>query len=166
MVKPPTSSSNGLSQFTRMRVGQFCEVNPSCLTLKVWSPEVWALTSSVVPVKRPALAVGRVTPARLNLPQKGLHIGHLNICSWSSKTCDLRELLDDNGFHVFGLSETHLDPSISDQELGADGWTVLRKDRNRHGGGVAFLVRDGLPWKHRTDLEKNNTEMLWIEITT
>ncbi|XP_078583299.1 uncharacterized protein LOC144866004 [Branchiostoma floridae x Branchiostoma japonicum] len=105
-------------------------------------------------------------PAQLNLPQKGLHIGHLNICSWSSKTCDLRELLDDNGFHVFGLSETHLDPSISDQELGADGWTVLRKDRNRHGGGVAFLVRDGLPWKHRTDLEKNNTEMLWIEITT
>jgi len=43
------------------------------------------------------------------------------------------------------LTETWLDASISDHELCIPGYSVLRRDRNRRGGGVLLYVRSDLP---------------------
>ncbi len=45
---------------------------------------------------------------------------------------------------IFTLCETCLDSSISDDEVHIDGYKIIRKGRNRHGGGVAIYIRDAI----------------------
>ena len=35
---------------------------------------------------------------------------------------------------------------------------------NRHGGGVAFYIRETVNYKHRTDIKTSNAELLCIEV--
>ena len=39
------------------------------------------------------------------------------------------------------LSETHLCTNIDDSEIMIPGYTLMRRDRNRYGGGVAVYQR-------------------------
>ena len=48
----------------------------------------------------------------------------------------LKCMLKYNPFHVIAVSETHCDDTITDQEISLDGFSILRNDRNRNGGGV------------------------------
>ena len=41
---------------------------------------------------------------------------------------------------------------------------MLRKDRNRHGGGIAVYVADWLKVTRRSDLEMDNIELIWLEL--
>ena len=45
---------------------------------------------------------------------------------------------------IFGLAETWLNNDILDSEIQIPDYTVFRRDRNRHGGGVAIYVRNCL----------------------
>ena len=38
-------------------------------------------------------------------------------------------------------NESKLDHSITDGEIHIPGYVIIRKDRNRHGGGVALYIR-------------------------
>lgn len=42
--------------------------------------------------------------------------------------------------------ETWLCPDISNSELSMDGYTVVRSDRDRHGGGVMFFISSNLDY--------------------
>ena len=42
-------------------------------------------------------------------------------------------------------------------------YSVFRKDRNRHGGGVAIAFKKGLPIIHRLDLD-SHCEIIWCEV--
>ena len=42
------------------------------------------------------------------------------------------------------MSETKLDDSVFDAEINIEGYTLIRSDRNRHGGGVACYVKQHL----------------------
>ena len=42
---------------------------------------------------------------------------------------------------VIGLSETKLDKTIFDSEISIPNYSLIRKDRNRKGGGVACYIR-------------------------
>ena len=44
------------------------------------------------------------------------------------------------------------------------GYTVLRNDRDRQGGGVCAYIRDDIAFNTRQDLQSGNTESLWFEI--
>ena len=46
---------------------------------------------------------------------------------------------------IIALTETWLDGNISDNELCIPGYSVIRCDRNRHGGGVLLYIRSDLP---------------------
>lgn len=67
-----------------------------------------------------------------------------------------------NSIHILALSETHLDSTFSDAEVKVDGYRLFRRDRNKHGGGIAFYVREDIPVKERNDLRWQNIEALWI----
>ncbi|CAH3195881.1 unnamed protein product, partial [Porites evermanni] len=41
---------------------------------------------------------------------------------------------------ILGLNETRLDNTIPDSQIDIEGYDILRRDRNRNGGGVAFYV--------------------------
>ena len=65
---------------------------------------------------------------------------------------------------IFGLSETWLDGSFEDGELAVSGYDILRKDRNRRGGGVAVYINQSIKYKRREDLECDEIEALWLEV--
>ena len=51
-----------------------------------------------------------------------------------------------------GLNETRLDNTIPDSQIDIEGYDILRRDRNRNGGGVAFYVAQSLTYVNRQDL--------------
>ena len=111
-------------------------------------------------------------PHSVNLTQqlpstRGLKISHLNIRSLYPKLDSIRLLLRDQPFDIFTISETWLNPTITDQELFIPGYTILRQDRSRKlGGGIAVYIRDGIPYRQRDDFTENQKiESCWIEIT-
>ena len=67
---------------------------------------------------------------------------------------------------VLALTETWLDDTISDQEIfpvGSD-VSLIRTDRNCHGGGVAFVVSEQLCICVRPDIREGTVESIWIEL--
>ena len=83
-------------------------------------------------------------------------IAHLNVRSILHKMNHVRLLFSDKKFDIFTFSETCLSPSIKDSEVDITGYSVLRNDpTGKRGGGTAIYVRDGIPYKHRTDIDSS-----------
>lgn len=67
-------------------------------------------------------------------------------------------------FDLIGVSESHLSETIPDNDIYIPNYTTFRRDRNRHGGGVALYVHERLSSSRRPDLESRHIEMLWVEL--
>ena len=78
------------------------------------------------------------------LKKRGLHFVHLNINSLPSKIEELRQITKDTNSAVIGLSETKLDNTIFDSEISIPNYSLIRKDRNRKGGGVPCYIRSDI----------------------
>ena len=111
------------------------------------------------------------TPGNVSLPslpdillRKGLHILHANTHSLLPKLPEVRLLLTRIRASIFAATETWLDSSIGDGELEVPGFNILRRDRNRTGGGVALFIRSDIAFNPRPDLSADNLEALWIEV--
>ena len=65
---------------------------------------------------------------------------------------------------VFAATETWLDSSVTDGEIRIPGFNIVRRDRNRNGGGVALFIRDNIPFNRRPDLDVDDLEATWIEL--
>ena len=100
----------------------------------------------------------------IKLPKKGLKVAHLNICSLKNKVIELSKIMLENDLHIVAISETHLDDSIDNTEVYIQGYNIIRLDRNRYGGGVAFYVQDHIPIKRRGDLDLPDIEAIWIQV--
>ena len=88
----------------------------------------------------------------LNLPKKGLKVAHINVRSLRNKIDDISTLINCEKINVLAVSETHLDHSITDMEVGISGYNIFRNDRNIFGGGVAIYIQNHIPAKVRVDL--------------
>ena len=97
--------------------------------------------------------------------QSGISSVCLNARSVVSKRFDLSAFVLACDFDVVAITETFLDNSIHDSHIVPPGYTVFRKDRNRHGGGVLLLIRDSLNASLRPDLD-DQCEVLWVSIPT
>ena len=62
------------------------------------------------------------------------------------------------------LSETWLDESVFDSEFSINNYSLRRKDRNRHGGGVAIYIRRDIAFNSRKDLDHPHLEATFIDI--
>ncbi len=98
-----------------------------------------------------------------NFKTKGIKFGHLNIRSLVSKIDDFRYMCGTN-FDIISVNETYCDNTVSDNEVRLDGFNVLRKDRNRGGGGVAVFINYIYDFKRRDDLCNDDIECIWVEI--
>ena len=58
-----------------------------------------------------------------------------------------------------------LDLSVSNQEIKINGYDIVRKYRNRHGGGVAIYIRTSINFIIRDDLTDDNLETITLEIS-
>ena len=92
---------------------------------------------------------------------KGLKIYHLNIHSLRNKMDELRLFCNEYKPRVLCLNVTWLDKNISDEELRLTDYNIIRRDRDRLGGGVAVYIMDHL--KLNTE-NSSNIEALWFEL--
>ena len=60
--------------------------------------------------------------------------------------------------------DRNLDSTINNFEVNIPGFSLYRNDRNRHGGGVAFYVRETISHTLRADLSMPDIESLWVEV--
>lgn len=95
---------------------------------------------------------------------KGLHIIHLNVRSLVHKISQIRDLVQSSKAGIVGITETWLDSSISDAEIELENYSVIRKDRNRNGGGVCMFIRSDVVFSLRTDLSDDYIEAIWADI--
>ena len=96
---------------------------------------------------------------------RGLKVCHLNIRSLLPKIDILRLFINKNPFDVIAVSETWLKPSVTNAEINIANYSIARQDRkDKTGGGTVIYVRNGLPYRSRTDLQNNYSESCWIEI--
>ena len=70
----------------------------------------------------------------------------------------------DKNFDVICVSETWLDNTISDDDITLPEYQVFRRDRNRHGGGVAIYAHNSLPIKYLDDFNMDGIELTCVEI--
>ncbi len=104
--------------------------------------------------------------------EKGLIFAHLNTRSMRKKMDDIKLLIKNECIDVFTISESWLDTNVSDAEITIPGYTLFRRDRclnydygNDNGsGGTVCYVKDHINATHRTDLNDDAIEALWVEL--
>ena len=112
-----------------------------------------------------------VTPTEFNCSNesttfpkiRGFKMASLNITSLMKHIHELSILLNDQYFDIVAINETRLDPTIADNLVQIDGYSILRKDRNRNGGGVCLYLRSTINYKIRDDFV-NEFEVLTVDI--
>ena len=67
-------------------------------------------------------------------------------------------------FDIICINETRLNNSIDNNVVKIPGYDILRRDRNRHGGGVAIYIRDSFLYVNRNDLMPASLEAICVEI--
>lgn len=78
----------------------------------------------------------------------------------------LQDLVYSGGYDLVCISETWLNESILDSEI-LPGYSIYRRDRaGKTGGGVLTAIKSDIQASRRSDLERDNTETVVIEIFT
>ena len=96
--------------------------------------------------------------------EKGLKLSHLNCLSLTKNIDEIREIVNMGNIDVMTLSETHLNGEIHDSEIQIDSYDIIRKDRNRMGGGTVIYIRKSINYSIRFDLCEESLEMIAVEL--
>ena len=106
------------------------------------------------------------TPTRAIKPRaatKPLRVLNINFQSIKSKQPQVYNLLDSTAPDVVIGTETWVDNSITDSQMFPVGYTLYRKDRNLHGGGVLIAIRDTLISSPVPELD-TDCEVTWCRL--
>ena len=79
-----------------------------------------------------------VTKKRLN--SQSFKIAKLNIRSMVKNIDEFRMYALNHQYDIICINETRLDNTVNN-EVQLDGYYLVRKDRNRHGSGVAMFIQ-------------------------
>ena len=95
-----------------------------------------------------------------------LIIGHININFLDKKFESLVSLFKDN-VDIILISETKVDESFPISQFTIEGYrTPIRLDRNCHGGGLIFYLRDDIPCKEiKSHMLPKSIEGIFVEVT-
>ena len=66
----------------------------------------------------------------------------MNARSLLPKMSELKLIASNSTAAMISITETWLDNSVSDAEINIENYTVVRRDRNRNGGGVCVYIRN------------------------
>ena len=76
----------------------------------------------------------------------------------------MRTIVTECNFDVMGICEIFLDDNVTDNEICIEGYTIVKKNRNRHGGGVLIYIKEGIQYTEITDLAGSEVEGVWANI--
>lgn len=74
------------------------------------------------------------------------------------KTEDISHLSELTHASVIGISETKLDVSISSNEIGIDGYDIIRIDSSRKGSGAACFIKHFVTYIYKINMRVNTDE--------
>ena len=94
--------------------------------------------------------------------RKGLHFLHINVNSLLPKIEEVRFIAKNSKATVIGITETKLDGTIFDAELYIKGYSIVRCDRDRKGGGVVFYIKMTSVLALKMFFLKTSKSSLWI----
>ena len=95
---------------------------------------------------------------------RNLNIYSLNIFSLMSRLDELRLLIEDKKPHIIGINETKIEQLINDSDISIEGHDVVRKERNKFGGGVALYIHKSINFKVREDLMKYDIDSISVQV--
>ena len=95
---------------------------------------------------------------------KGFKIVSLNINSVLKYMDELHLLISHSSIDILAINESKFDDSILGNEINVIGYNIVRKDRNRSGGGAVLYIRDTISFSERKDLVPESLEMICIEV--
>ena len=73
--------------------------------------------------------------------------------------------MNDQLLDISAINETRLDSTINDWEVRIPGYDIIRKDRNRQGGGgCCFHIRSSIVYNKRKDLVPSDMECVCVEV--
>ena len=101
----------------------------------------------------------------VNVKNNGLRIASLNVHSLVAKFDEVRDLLFSHKLDILCLNETLLDETVLDKEICIIGYSLIRKDRTGHGGGVAIYFCDYIKLSVCNDLNNVDLELIWCRIS-
>ena len=90
-------------------------------------------------------------------------IASLNINGLNAKVDELREIVSEKGIHIMGINETKISPSLPDNIISIDGYSIIRKDRNESRGGVAVYIQSSFNYEVVDTLPENSLELTCIK---
>lgn len=91
-------------------------------------------------------------------------VSHINVRSLTAHFLNFVDYFSTKDYDVIAVSETWLTPNILTDDISLDGYTFLRRDRNRagRGGGVGIYIKNNYQY---ISLENNeNIEDIWVRI--
>ena len=95
---------------------------------------------------------------------KGISMAAINVRSILPKIEEIRLLLSLTSLDVLTVCETWLDNSVSDTEISVSGYSIVRKDRNRHGGGVLMFLKEGIKFELVSLSSQDEVEAVFVKI--
>jgi hypothetical protein len=97
--------------------------------------------------------------------KKGMHYLHLNARSLLPKISELRHIANRTKAAVISVTETWLDSSVTNSEINIEGCNIVRRDRNRQGGGVCTYINERYAFSTKAlDQPDKENESIWIDI--
>ena len=91
-----------------------------------------------------------ITPTDFNaFPRKGLTFLNINARSLIPKLAEIKIIAQQTNAAVISITESWLDHTVTDNEINIDGYTIIRCDRNRNGGGACTYIRSDLSFNPR-----------------
>lgn len=95
---------------------------------------------------------------------RGFKMASLNIASLPRHIDELRIWLNDQNVDILAINETRLDSTIPDESVKISNYEIIRKDRNRFGGGVCMYVRNSINYVNKSSMVTSETEAICLEI--
>ena len=95
--------------------------------------------------------------------KRGFNFLHIYVNSLLLKIDELRDIISRTKPAILGITESKLDSFVSDQEVNISGYSILRSDRNRNGGGVACYIRADLCFNRR-NVFSNTIEHVFFDL--
>ena len=96
-------------------------------------------------------------------PPRLLKILYTNCRSLPPNLDSLRAYAASHTPDIIALCETWIDDTISDFEIFIPEYFVIRRDRNRHGGGVLLYIKENIPIMNVT--RHATIELLFVEVS-
>ena len=112
-----------------------------------------------------ALSSNKTNVRHISGSHDNISLACINVRSLLCHIDELSVIVSKHQFDIIAINETWLDSTVSDLECSIEGYNLLRRDRNRHGGGVLFYLKDNITYSEWPDLNINNVECLYIEVT-